>query len=1485
MATLRRAAALAVGVAVGAGLLAQPALAAPPQPAAVAGPVTVAKPNSLVPKDKTGNLVLYVDGQQAARGVAAVGGTVALSRNGRVEAKVPAGKVAELAKQPGVADIRQPDRVVPMGSIDPEGVLASTADQWIKAGFTGSGVKIGVIDPDLGGLADGQSAGTLPAQMPVNYGNCQADDPASTQHGRSVAEVVHATAPDAQLFVACAGTSMEFATAANWLQQQGVQVITAAIGMFTSGRGDGNGAADSPADVVRRTSQAGILWSVAAGNQAQTHWTGKATTNASRFVSFDGGSGVTDGFSAGVGQRLTIGLRWDAWPVTNQEFDLYVMKSSAPPTGPTDPNVVAYAANNQATTPGGGEPTAEVTFTVPNDPNQGPSHQYFVYLKNVNGNPATRLDLFMSGASGVFQYYTAAGSITEPATSPYALAVGATTPTSGQIEQYSAQGPTIDGRIKPDIAGYDNVSTSYNPNGTFGGTSAASAGVAGAAALVKSAGPGLDAAQVKAELVARTNPKRNDNQWGSGQLVLGPPPTQPITKGGSRYTALPKPLAIEGRDYQPNEVATLPIPNVPSDTTAVVFNLAVRTDPSVGPNVPSSLDVFTGDPTVSASRATTIRVTPTGGWVDVMVVARVGTDRAVRLRAGAGNVFDNVDLLGYFGANGSGYVSEQQPVRVLDTRGFNNSPRKTALGNGEVYSIPVRGVAGVPSTANAVLVNLTASESSVGTAMSLFATDNAGTTINVSANEKRSNTSIVPIAPDGTIKVRNGVGMVQATVDVIGSFTTDANAALFVPLPETTRVVDTATGTGERNGTIGQDETVNFQLGGLAGISSTATGVVLRAGGEEDSLGTSLSVFPQESGWLNDTNATMKQRERLAAAAFVPLGPSGRVGVRNEHGNAQVALDVAGYFVGGPAFNAGNTDCAAPVNEAGYTSVYDGRAESNLIGWRTLGAKGLTDDGCTMSTSDGSAPGASWYAARTLGESYTVKLDYKQDQEGLSSDVLIGFADPATDATSPLKTGVGVHIGLASASGQSMTGSVVPFSTAVAAAQKPAGQWNSYEISVDWRTITVRLNGTQVNQYSSDGSRFYGQYIGLANAAPGVHFRDIRVKRNQPIRVGQFVGANNRCLDLYNGSPNSTGTTNGISLWDCNTTGAQVWAQTADGALTNASKCLTALDNGTAAGTQEVLGSCVPQLSSQVWVIRDNGTIVNPRSGRCLTPASTANAAVLQLQDCTGRADQVWRVPDQHGQNGELTDPGGKCLDVDNGDPTRGIVQEWDCYHNQAQSWIAPGDGTLHAAGKCLTVNNAATTAGTGVVLWNCSAGDPGQQWVQRLDGTVLNPNAGRCLTGASDTNGGAFTIQDCTAAALQQWRMSAQTLWTGAIVGVGGKCTDIKAEDPANTTVWLWDCFGASGQQWTDQGDGRLLSLSNCIDIVSVNNGTAIGVTTCGSGSQQWAERPDGAIVNTYAGRVLDDQYGSTDNGTKMQIWDFVGTPQQRWAIPLRPS
>ena len=128
------------------------------------------------------------------------------------------------------------------------------------------------------------------------------------------------------------------------------------------------------------------------------------------------------------------------------------------------------------------------------------------------------------------QYQIAAGSLVEPADNPSVLAVGAVPWSSpNTIESFSSQGPTEDGRIKPDLAGPDGVSNATY--GSFYGTSAASPHAAGAAALVLQANPGWTPAQVASFLEGQAvdlGAAGPDNVYGAGRLDLGaiePTPT------------------------------------------------------------------------------------------------------------------------------------------------------------------------------------------------------------------------------------------------------------------------------------------------------------------------------------------------------------------------------------------------------------------------------------------------------------------------------------------------------------------------------------------------------------------------------------------------------------------------------------------------------------------------------------------------------------------------------------------------------------------------------------------------------------------------------------------------------------------------------------------------------------------------------------------------------------------------------------------------
>jgi hypothetical protein len=144
------------------------------------------------------------------------------------------------------------------------------------------------------------------------------------------------------------------------------------------------------------------------------------------------------------------------------------------------------------------------------------------------------------------------GSLATPGDAKDALTVGAVNWRDNHLEPFSSQGPTADGRLKPDLAGPDGVSNAvYAPQG-FYGTSAATPHIAGAAALVWSAYPQATAEEIRDFLInnavdlGTTGP---DSETGAGLLVLAdpPPPPTPIpptpTIEPGVPTATPQPTA------------------------------------------------------------------------------------------------------------------------------------------------------------------------------------------------------------------------------------------------------------------------------------------------------------------------------------------------------------------------------------------------------------------------------------------------------------------------------------------------------------------------------------------------------------------------------------------------------------------------------------------------------------------------------------------------------------------------------------------------------------------------------------------------------------------------------------------------------------------------------------------------------------------------------------------------------------------------------
>ncbi len=434
--------------------------------------------------------------------VNAAGGSVVAQANGLIEALVPPGALQQLAANGAVAQVRPPATPYPQ-AVD-EGVAASNAAAWHTAGYDGTGVKVAVID--LGFYGYSALLGTaLPASV-TTIDHCSGQltappDAGGSKHGTAVAELVHQMAPGAQLYLICVDNEIALAQAEHDAVVAGVKVINHSVGWYDTSRGDGSGDAGTPDAIVADARAHGILWVNAAGNDAQDHWSGTFTPDAgSADLNDFSGSDFTNTVTIPSGEQACIYLKWDDWPVTTEDFDLLLV------AGNDESNVVAFSNSNQADF--AQQPTEYLCYTNP-----GAAASFGIVITRFNAVGSPRFDLYYTG-SDALEYATASGSIGEPASSPDVLAVGAECWQTGALETYSSQGPTIDGRTKPDLSARDSVSTetygAADPSnqgcGTSGftGTSASSPQVAGAAAVVLGRSPTLSVDGLEAALEQTT---------------------------------------------------------------------------------------------------------------------------------------------------------------------------------------------------------------------------------------------------------------------------------------------------------------------------------------------------------------------------------------------------------------------------------------------------------------------------------------------------------------------------------------------------------------------------------------------------------------------------------------------------------------------------------------------------------------------------------------------------------------------------------------------------------------------------------------------------------------------------------------------------------------------------------------------------------------------------------------------------------------------
>lgn len=426
------------------------------------------------------------------------------------------------------------------GTVQSQGVLRTGARALAPAGRGGRGLVIAVLDLGFGsGLEGLRARGELPPAAATETRSFDTVDGLAgrnaygnpTNHGELVAQTVYDYAPEARYILVNYRTADDFLAAVDWLAERRPDIVVHA-NSFIEGPFDGTGPA---ARAVDRAAARGVLWFNSAGNYARRHWTGPwRDPDADGALDFD----VPDGgvFYMGAGRPITFAASWADPPGGRADLDLVLERRSD-----DGASWVPVAASRDRQSEGAVPAERIVGYLHPQD------GFFRARLVRVAGPAPVRVTIFSREVDMALFGGSPARSLPTPGDADGSVTVGAVDWRGDRLEEYSSQGPTVDGRAKPDLVAPTDTSLA-GPGGPrlVGGTSNAAPNAAGAAALLleslRAAGAPSAPADVRAALAAVAVDRGEpgwDPAYGAGRVRVD---TAPPTVAARRPAATAPPL-------------------------------------------------------------------------------------------------------------------------------------------------------------------------------------------------------------------------------------------------------------------------------------------------------------------------------------------------------------------------------------------------------------------------------------------------------------------------------------------------------------------------------------------------------------------------------------------------------------------------------------------------------------------------------------------------------------------------------------------------------------------------------------------------------------------------------------------------------------------------------------------------------------------------------------------------------------------------------
>jgi hypothetical protein len=400
--------------------------------------------------------------------------------------------------------------------------------------------------------------------------------------------------------------------------------------------------------------------------------------------------------------------------------------------------------------------------------------------------------------------------------------------------------------------------------------------------------------------------RSSDGLGGPSALSAAVVPTAKAV--GSRFHAVAPTRIFDSRDgtggpreqvgWMPRDLTAAPLtdPAIPDTASALVMNVTA---------VYSSRNAFITlwpagfeQPKVSNLNVAAGQIIPN------LVTVKIGSGNKIRIATSEGAVDVIADVVGWYddgqGA-GDAYVGVT-PKRLLDSRtsataGWPGTPLPAGPGR----TLIARGATtGVPATATTIIANVTVTESTANSFVSVRPTGAlpGASNLNFAAGETIANLVTVGIGTDGTITLTTAQGATHIVVDLVGYYDPTASGGRFHPLTPV-RALDDRIGLGGYAtpwGPTPPEPVRAVNVAGSSGVPAGATGIVMNTTVTNATTGSYLSVYPDGAQTPITSTLNFGRGQTLPNLAVLPLPANGQLRIANHIGHTDVIADLAGYF-------------------------------------------------------------------------------------------------------------------------------------------------------------------------------------------------------------------------------------------------------------------------------------------------------------------------------------------------------------------------------------------------------------------------------------------------------------------------------------------------------------------------------------------------------------------------------------------------------------